>query len=87
MKRGVIACPDSQYEIEIWIEQREITYIRNFNWAFGIPLREAKDWHCKYRVITNDMLLGDTDGVEKIVLDISMKGFDNYVYVILQEPN
>lgn len=80
-------CPDNQYEIELWIEQRKYQYTRTFNWTQTIPSSDAINWHCKYRVVTNELILGGLDGVEKIVLDVTLNGFDEYVYVILQKKD
>lgn len=66
------------------MEERQKVYFREFQWNFGIPLAQAADWHCKYRVIANQLILGNSKPEEKIKLDITMQGFENYMYVILQ---
>jgi hypothetical protein len=45
-------CPTDQHEIEMRIEERKI-YTRGINWQFGIPLREAESWNCKFRIMAN----------------------------------
>ena len=68
----------------MWLEEREKWVQRTFQWGFAIPTDYANDWHCKYRVLTNDMLIGGVKPTEKIIVDFVMHGFDDYVYVILQ---
>ena len=67
------------------VEQRNFGYTREFNWDVAVPTSEAKDWNCKYRVMSDEKLLGGVGEEEKTVLDFTLTRFDDYVYVIIQE--
>ena len=52
--------------------------------SVGLPTAEAKDWHCKYKVVASRELVADATQRGNTIIDVEMEGFDDYVYLILQ---
>ena len=82
-------CPSMQSEIEIKLDEADLTAVREYRWddTQSLPAQEAADWHCKYQVTAGPELASDQGKGGHIVIDVEMEGFDNYVYLILQAHN
>lgn len=82
---GGAECPSKQYEIEQWIELRDRVYSKEWVWHFPLPRSDAANWHCKYKVMANLLFLRPLQPDEKIMLDFTLEGFENSVYLIVQK--
>ena len=82
------SCPSYQDDIEIWIEKGNTDYKRIYEWGYDLPTSAAKDWNCKYKINADRGLIDDPSFEKaKIYVEINFQGFDNYVFLILQEHN
>lgn len=97
-------CPSSQEEIQITLHEENKAVSREYIWpnTLMLPTEEAKDWHCKYKIEVDPVLIerltnqskqqNYTWGVQpvdqgRLVVEIHMHGFEDYAYIILQHHN